>query len=267
MAPEEGKQGEATPNENGHTEAPNCHRDRTAPVNGQGRPHGDTHYACPYQHNEGRCLLTDEEIDLLIFATATGRDILSETFSNLDVDRVLDWARGARISSGMLALVMNGQILPVGVKEGAEIGFRFVTGTLSQSDAAAYRAALRQIHPVWPMNKPPEFRISGDDDPTFVLGESEKAALQLALETAKQNGRCKDLELDYLLRWGGECLNDAILLGSILVGDIVPDFTSTNDRLDFRSVRDLPAAKRKKYHDMLKCISAMHEDSQDFASG
>ena len=144
MKPEEGKRGEAAHKGNGHTKAPNCHRDRDVPVTGQGDKHDDAHHTCPHQCDED-IFLTNEEIDQLIVATDVGCSMVSQPFYEEDVGRVYDWARGARIGSTMLHLVLDGQIVPVRIKEDSEIGFRTVTGTLTQVEATAYRAKWARL--------------------------------------------------------------------------------------------------------------------------
>jgi hypothetical protein len=123
--------------------------------------------------------LTDKDVDRLIVATAAGRD--GELNCEQDAEQVIRWARGTRIGCAMLSLVLDGTLLPMGVKDDVEIAFGNVDTALSQADAKAYRDKLAQLQTGWKWTLPREFVISGDDDLGFILAEPERESLRLAV--------------------------------------------------------------------------------------
>ncbi len=208
------------------------------------------------RHDEG-AFLTDAEIDKLIVATAAGRAADSQRFCEQDVETVVDWARGVRIDASLLGLLLDGKLVPAGVKDDGEIAYRPVTGTLSRAEARSYRAELGRLQAGWTPTPPREFRISGDEDLDFVLAEPEKASLRLAVETGNQHWKGPDLESGQMLNWAAECRNAEVLLASVLVGDVLP-ITGDGGQLTFRHVDELAPADQKQHRHKLRQLGVAH---------
>jgi hypothetical protein len=202
------------------------------------------------RHDEG-VFLTDAEIDKLIVATAAGRVANKQPFCEQDVETVVDWARGVRIDASLLGLLLDGKLVPAGVKDDGEIAYRPVTGTLSRAEARSYRAKLAQLQAGWTPTPPREFRISGDEAVDFALAETETASLRLAIETGNKHWKGPDLESGQMLTWAAECRNAEVLLASVLVGDVLP-ITGDGGQLTFRHTDELPPADQKEHRRKLR---------------
>lgn len=91
--------------------------------------------------DSGSDFLTDSEVDKLIVATAAG--LHPEPITQAAMDKVVAWAREARIGEAMLGMVLAGHLVPSGTKDG-EVAFRFAAD-LSHEQGASLQRGFRLI--------------------------------------------------------------------------------------------------------------------------
>jgi hypothetical protein len=175
------------------------------------------------------------------------------------VETTVDWARGVRIGIGLLDLVLDGQILPVGLKCKDAISFLPVDLELSKTEATTYRKALEQIQAGWTWTPAPRFRLSRAGDIGFILAVPEKASLRLATETGQKCPGHGELNVSQMLHWAAECRNDQLLLSHIMVGKVLPIVPRKGGCLAFRHVQTLPRADQKAYRRDLRRLEVVQD--------
>ncbi len=185
----------------------------------------------------------DEQAVLLAARTATAPEPLSDE----DAQAVLSWAARTSRGASLLAELLSGHILPVGIDNDGDPEFRPLTDVPPSPDVEAFTREVDRVSRSANPHRLRSIRLSTEATPLRLFSIAEALLLKFASATFLRSAPRKREASTQFHTWAHETRRDADYLDAILAGRALPMVTRpTVVKFRLNTEPRTPCAARKE---------------------